>query len=92
MVISIPVRVNFYTKKFRPADDNTWFLRYVSLCLFHVYREHVSCNPNIDLIQIIIKPLINIVDVTDSLGNACIVGVHSRLRVTQTIGQVIYVQ
>ena len=30
--------------------------------------------------QIIIKPLINIVDVTTSVGNACIVGVHSWLR------------
>ena len=57
-----------------------------SLCLEPIRRNSVffmfstiivSCKPNIDLIQIIIKPLINIiVDVSASIGNACIVGVH----------------
>ena len=58
-----------------------------------MFSTIVSCKPNIDLIQIIIKPLINIiVDVSASIGNGGIVGVHFRLRVTQTIGQVIYVK
>ena len=45
-----------------------------------------------DPVQIIIKLLIKIVDVIASLGNACIVGLPSRLRIMRTIGQVIYVQ
>ena len=42
--------------------------------------------------QIIIKLLIKIVDVIASVGNACIVGLPSRLRIMQTIGPAIYVQ
>ena len=73
---------------------NSVFLCLAQYCFnFNLIFLLFSCKPNIDLIQIIIKPLINIiVDVSASIGNACIVGVHFRLRVTQTIGQVIYVK
>ena len=52
----------------------------------------ISYKPNIDPDQIIIKLLIKIVDVIASVGNACIVGLPSRLRIMQTIGPAIYVQ
>ena len=89
MVIPIQVLVSFYTKEFRNQDPfnrnvidgNAWFLLYVrsSVCLEPAMKRNSVHN------QIIIKPLINIVDVTTSVVNACIIGVHSRLRVTQTI-------